>query len=880
MVKNFKVRAGSVALASVVLATLALPSAPAFAQSEQRQFNIPAQTLATALEAFGRQSGKEILFDRSQTLGKRSQAISGSMSAERALRALLSGTGLVERAANQGTFLVERTKDTVSSLAGENGVDDDSAGEEIVVTGTNIRGVTDLPSPSVTYTRSQIEQAGYTTVEEVFRSLPQNVAEISPTASLGVGTSRISSENNQGVVGISLRGLGPESTLVLLNGKRRAGNLNGRVFDIAMIPVALLERIEIVTGGRSAVYGSDAVAGVVNLVTTKSYSGFESDVTFSANRAGGRNVQATQIAGLKGDAGGIVGAFDYAWQQDVDVSETGLSVAPSAFGLTPVTGGFDLVPSRRRYSGYLAGQWRIAQVAEVYFDGLYGHDTVRQDVAYDAGGTLAFNNSNTKSKQFSGVAGVRLEPVAGWEVDLSATHGGVNVTQDYNAGFGAFQVSGTNFGRTRLSTVSAVADGSVFAVGEVDVRAAIGAEHRWESYRDGTVGSPPAVDLRRNVRSVFGEIYVPLVTNGGPGLRALNLSAAIRYDDYSDVGDTTNHQFGAMWVPFDGLRFKASRATAFRAPSLYSKGFSLREASLFSVADPSTGTSSPLLILTGSNPGLGPERAVTWTAGFEIDPAVAPWLHLEVSYFNIRYRNRIDEPAQFADFANILVNQGFFGDLIDRAPSAVDLAQALSNLSFFSDNTGSGFDPASQNILDVFPDIVVFDNRRANIAVDSLSGIDGAVRLSVPFSAGVLTAGVNGTYYIDFDRQFTPSSPKLPQLNLPGKTIDFRLRGNLGYSSGPFAANLFVNYSDGYKDTASTPVARITSWTTVDVSLQYRVAQGDPSGKNGMTFTLAAQNLFDAEPPFFGNDFYGFGFDPTNANGLGRVVSARFALRW
>src|SRR5207244_1423416 len=98
----------------------------------------------------------------------------------------------------------------------------------------------------------------------LFQSLPQNVNTITPAGQTATGTSSLATQNVQGATGISLRGLGPEATLVLLNGERRSGNVFGQVFDISAIPLAAIERIEIVTGGESAIYGSDAVAGVVN----------------------------------------------------------------------------------------------------------------------------------------------------------------------------------------------------------------------------------------------------------------------------------------------------------------------------------------------------------------------------------------------------------------------------------------------------------------------------------------------------------------------------------------------------------------------------------------------------------------------------------------
>ncbi len=138
------------------------------------------------------------------------------------------------------------------------------ARERIEVTGTNIKRVdTETVAPVEIITRDEIERSGQATVGEMLRRIPSATA----------GSFNESSTNSfaPGAFGISLRGLGQKTTLVLLNGRRTssygfAQNLQDTFVDINSIPTAAVERIEILKDGASAIYGSDAIAGVVQHV--------------------------------------------------------------------------------------------------------------------------------------------------------------------------------------------------------------------------------------------------------------------------------------------------------------------------------------------------------------------------------------------------------------------------------------------------------------------------------------------------------------------------------------------------------------------------------------------------------------------------------------
>jgi iron complex outermembrane recepter protein len=167
--------------------------------------------------------------------------------------------------------------------------------EEVVVTGTRIpRPELTSPSPVVSYSRDEITAYAPTVVEEFLNSLPQIAPDLG----------RTSNNPGDGTASVDLRGLGRGRTLVLLNGRRLAPSSTGSSIDVNSIPGALIERVEIVSGGASAVYGSDAVAGAVNFITRKGFTGIEVDTQADVFGDGDGEVYDVSIAAGMDVAGG------------------------------------------------------------------------------------------------------------------------------------------------------------------------------------------------------------------------------------------------------------------------------------------------------------------------------------------------------------------------------------------------------------------------------------------------------------------------------------------------------------------------------------------------------------------------------------------------
>jgi len=149
--------------------------------------------------------------------------------------------------------------------------------ERVEITGSRIKAIgATSNSPITSVGAADINSSQPVAIEEVIRGLPAAIPAIGPGTNNGSG----------GIATIDLRGLGPQRTLVLINGRRAVpSDLSGRV-DTNAIPVALLERIDLVTGGASAVYGADAVSGVVNFVLKRNFSGVEAQTTYGISEQG------------------------------------------------------------------------------------------------------------------------------------------------------------------------------------------------------------------------------------------------------------------------------------------------------------------------------------------------------------------------------------------------------------------------------------------------------------------------------------------------------------------------------------------------------------------------------------------------------------------
>jgi iron complex outermembrane receptor protein len=212
-------------------------------------------------------------------------------------------------------------------------------GQRIEITGSRIKRVdAEGALPITTINRAEIEASGATTVAEFMRTVPfASVGNFRPQ----------SGSSAQSFADIDLRGLGSERTLVLIDGRRAAkGPSVGEAVDLNIIPMAMIERVEVLTDSGSAIYGSDAIGGVVNFITRRDFQGIELMAGVAKPRVvGGDREEGHAIIGMSGDKGRILGGVGYSTRDIIFSRDRPWPVTPGAsvFGNNyttndPVTG--------------------------------------------------------------------------------------------------------------------------------------------------------------------------------------------------------------------------------------------------------------------------------------------------------------------------------------------------------------------------------------------------------------------------------------------------------------------------------------------------------------------------------------------------------------
>ncbi|MDN3647272.1 TonB-dependent receptor [Pontixanthobacter aestiaquae] len=204
-----------------------------------------------------------------------------------------------------------------SSINGQEGPESEAEGSPIIVTGTRIEGVdSDGAVQAIEITREDIIESGAGTIIDVLQGLPVTAGGGATFSTATAGA--LSSDTPVGASAVSLRGLGASSTLTLINGRRAQISAFARgqesFIDASSIPLAAIERVEILPSGASAIYGADAVAGVVNYVLRKDFEGLELSANYGNSTAGtdeGR-YGLTAVAGAKiGDRNSVMLVVDY-----------------------------------------------------------------------------------------------------------------------------------------------------------------------------------------------------------------------------------------------------------------------------------------------------------------------------------------------------------------------------------------------------------------------------------------------------------------------------------------------------------------------------------------------------------------------------------------
>ena len=309
----------------VLLLSLACTTAlAAQAGNASGPINVPPGDLAAALNTLARQSDTQLVYRADELKGRRTAGVQGAASTDQALQQLLHGSGFdARRDQATGAVLVARADvaprrpaapapaaqdlDAGSPAAAQE--EEVTEIEAVQVTGSRIpRAQIEGPAPISVITAEEIRANGFTSVPDILRGMTQNSGETQSQQSAS------GADFSPGAQQVDLRGLGPNHTLVLVNGRRIADfpmPFKGRsnFTDISGIPIGMIERVEVLTGSASAIYGSDAISGVVNFILKKSVDGVLVDMRIgTTSDGGGESFNGTFVDGFeRGRFSGLFG---------------------------------------------------------------------------------------------------------------------------------------------------------------------------------------------------------------------------------------------------------------------------------------------------------------------------------------------------------------------------------------------------------------------------------------------------------------------------------------------------------------------------------------------------------------------------------------------
>lgn len=839
--------------------------------------------------------------------------------------------------------------------------------EKISVTGSHIRR-TDMegPSPVSSIDAAQIANTGVTDLIGLFAKLPIS----------GQGTfstqGNSSDDTANGGSSVSLRGLGADSTLILVNGRRVsvapfAKGIDTAFVDINNIPISAIKRVDILKDGASATYGSDAIAGVINVILKDDFEGFEVSAKYGDTADGGGEEQnISMIYGTADEKSNHTFILDYFDREEILYADRDYSATANQAALTgrrfatdfrsssgipgtialksdptvrlPDTFGNDVcaaedivgtlcrydyaphmtsIPDTERFSFNYMGKYEVSSNTRAFaelngqnsksiirgaaspsFNELFmSADNVNHPFANDPTHpffgqdltmrrrTVDIGNREKRvdTDYYRAIVGLEGEIKDWtWEVGYSyikseSVERGVDgfpnsrraqeaidsglwnpfePSSNTQEALDFIETTTTRVGKSTNKTIDAVVSGPVMEIAGNEVMLAFGAEYREESISDnpddqflrGEVFGTEATQAngQRDSTSLFTEVAVPVSDE-------LELQLALRYEDYSDFGTTTDPKVSFLWSPTEQVSLRGSWGTAFRAPSLHQLGLGRTDESPNLVdtircdaVDLACEPQEYTAVFAG-NPDLGPEESTSYNLGVIYE--VTEDLSFSVDYYNYDIENIIDSDTQF-----VFSNFGSDPNVVTRLPTA--------------------------NPNDPGEVVQIFDSFQ-NIGDLQTSGIDLDVGYNLGTSAGDFRFGYVLNYVLDFEelRPGANGSSRVETVEGDFEQPEIRWTASVDWSKDDWSAALAVNFVDSFKQDSSVRVQEIKddnnvvietvilddidSMTTVDLTVNY-------TGIDDAVFTLGSTNLFNEDPPFSYHDF--FGFVNTTHNSQGRFV--------
>lgn len=856
---------------------LALSTAQADDKGDEvHKYRIVAQDTGAALLAFAKESGVQVMFAPDVVEGHRSPRVSGDLTSHQALSMLLAGTGLDYEFTDSGMLVVREAGNGAAASAAPNTATaaaaiqtaTDTADtadifiEEIVSVGTRSKGRTAVatPVPVDVVGASALASTGQSEVGRMLQVLAPSFNFSSSSVSDGTDALRPA----------TLRGLGPDQTLVLVNGKRRHAsalvNVNTSVgrgsvgTDLNAIPGVAFSRIEVLRDGAAAQYGSDAIAGVINLVLKDNSEGGEASVYYGQTYEGdGETFVANGNIGFGLGDGGFVN-FTAEYRDRGNTNRAGLfgeriypdlpDGSPDPREASAERQNFRIGDAdNEQYAFVLNAGLPINDNANFYLFGTYS-DRQNQSAGFFRSprrgpfipevypdGFLPLINTDIEDYSLTG--GIEWSFDNGWDLDVSVNHGDNSfnffISNSINASFGPSSPTSADAGTLGYSQTTFNADMvKTFDLNGVETTLAFGGEYREEtytidagepvSYSDGGNGlasgiqvfrgfSPGnEVDEDRNNVSFYADIEAQLTD------RWL-VAAAGRFEDYSDFGSTVTGKLSTRFEVSDQFALRGSVSTGFRAPSLPQRFFNSVSTQFVEIGgetvqqERGTFRNDSTLAATIGVPQLKEETSVSFSAGFV---ATLGALTLTADYYRIDIEDRIaisgGIPLDLFENTGPATSAQFFLNAADTNTNGVDI---VATYDVDLANAGNLRLSAAANFTDT-------DVERDTI-VDSIGGVD----------VGPL---------------FTPQDISIVEDWQPQSRIN--LSGDYTNGNWNFIARVsqFGSYTvcEGACDTPATgPGQNVqdfsSKWIT-DLQLTYAFED------SGLSVTAGVNNLFDVTP--------------------------------
>jgi iron complex outermembrane recepter protein len=827
----------------------------------ERDFDITAQDLKYALRDLARQAGLELVATSEALEGRQAPALHGRYTAREALNLLLSGSKLSADISEGAIVIRGRSEPPVAADKSEL-----SGSPEIVVTGTRLRGV-ELASPVIVASQHDIRRGGITNLGDYARSLPQSFGG-GQNPGVTVGVLGDNNENVSSASSINLRGLGPDATLTLLNGRRLAYNSAVQAIDISAIPLSAVDRVEVITDGASAIYGSDAVAGVANVILKRSYNGLLASSRFGVSTDGGDSQQQySLLGGLTGSKAGFLAVYDF--ERDMAITAKSRSYTSGSF--PPTT----LLPSQRHHSGLITGYWNVTDAMVLSVDALYSSRSslTIQPLASNDYTALGYRRE-PKVRSYALSPNMEWTIFGTWKLSAFGTFTADKTilnTRLFSAGILSFASLGSY--RNSSAIGEANLEGRLLELPAGAVRLALGAGYRsikldadLRTVRPS--GSVPSVAIseRRNSRYAFGELFVPLLSpeQGVTAVDRLSLTGAARYEGYSN-NDVVTPKVGLIYAPVHAIEFKASWGKSFKTPTLYQQysGYTaqLVPVSYFGASGyPSNATA---LFLSGGNAQLRPERATTWTTSVEFRPAQIEGLTSTVTFFHVRYKNRISQPITSYEG---LLSSAVYRDLVTLSPSISSTQSAISGAtSGLQNQTGSPFNPSTV--------AAIIDSRYLNISTQVIKGVDFIINYRVHLNSRDALTFQGNASYLKGNRQLTPTASDITTAGIIFNPPHWRGRAGVAWEGGPLTVAAYGNYVGPVLDNRASPTVNVRGLTTGDLTAAYQTSQSSGILSN-VELALSVLNIFNGKPDRVrtSSPFYP-AFDSTNYSSVGRFIS-------